>query len=133
MMKTLAVVPVAMGMRRSELLSMTQDSRELSRAFASRVQGKAATCSFTTRCTANPCTTEVDFTEVIVKYVLVNGLSYDKIHRDALGWPNLDTSLLAKTIGFIEQKMARDALKPDNVSTVKYTYKKGSEDASAPV
>ena len=129
-MKTLAVVPVAMGMRRSELLNMNQDSGELARAFASRVQGKAATCSFTTKCTNTDCAVEVNFTDVIVKYVLVNGLCDDEIRRDALGWPDLDSSLLANTIGFIEQKeMARDALKPDNLSAVKTTYKKGAEDA----
>ena len=37
---------------------------------------------------------------------------------------------LSDDVAFIEQKeMARDALKPDNVSIVKSTYKKGSEDA----
>ena len=44
--RKLAVVPVAMGVRRSELLNLSQDVGEPSRSFLSRIQGKAATYEF---------------------------------------------------------------------------------------
>ena len=40
--RKLAVVPVAMGVRRSEMLNMSQDDGELSRTFLAKVHGKAA-------------------------------------------------------------------------------------------
>ena len=86
--KKLCVVPVAMGVRRSEVLNLTQDSAELSRSFLSRIQGKAATCNFVTKCTADCCSTSpsaVDFSSVIIKYVLVNGLADAEIRREAQG------------------------------------------------
>ena len=43
----LAVVPVALGVLRSELSAMIQDDEPI-RTFAARVQGKAETCEFTT-------------------------------------------------------------------------------------
>ena len=55
--RKLSVVPVAMGVRRSEVLNLTQDSTELVRSFLSRIQGKAATCNFFTKCTVTCCAT----------------------------------------------------------------------------
>jgi len=46
--KSLAVVPVALGVLRAELSSMKQDSEEPFRTFSARVQGKAETCEFKT-------------------------------------------------------------------------------------
>ena len=91
--RKLAVVPVAMGVRRSELLNMSQDDSEPCRSFLSKIQGKAATCDFATKCTETCCETSakvVDFTSVIVKYVLVNGLVDVEIRRDVLGSKLLD-------------------------------------------
>ena len=53
--RKLAVVPVAMGVRRAEMLNMAQDVGELPRAFLAKVQGKAATCEFKTKCTEECC------------------------------------------------------------------------------
>ena len=54
----------------------------------------------------------VDFTDTIVKYVLVNGLADAGIYREVLGWKLLDESSLSDALAFIEQKeMARDAFK----------------------
>ena len=84
-----------------------------------------------TKCTANCCEANppsVDFSSVIIKYVLVNGLADAEIRREALGWKNLDTSTLADTIAFIESKeMARDAYKGE-LSQVKTRYTKQQKD-----
>ena len=113
--RKLAVVPVAMGIRWSEMLNMSQDVGELSRAFLAKVQGKAATCEFRTKCTEECCREgekSVDFTDTIVKYVLVNSLANAEIRREVLGWKLLDESSLSDAVAFIEQKeMARDAFK----------------------
>ena len=45
--KKLAVQPVARGVRRTELINMTQDSGEPIRSFHAKVKGRAATCSYT--------------------------------------------------------------------------------------
>ena len=73
-----------MGVRRSELLNLTQDAGELSRSYLSRIQGKAATCEVSTKCFAACCLntpSNVDFSMIIVKYVLVNGLVDAEIKR----------------------------------------------------
>ena len=48
MMKTLAVIPVATGVLRAELLNMKQKRDEPYRSFSSRVRGQAETCAFLT-------------------------------------------------------------------------------------
>ena len=45
-LKSFPMVPVALGVLRSELSSMKQDPEEPFRAFTARVQGKAETCEF---------------------------------------------------------------------------------------
>ncbi len=47
-MKNLAVIPVATGIVRAELLEMKQLRDEAFRKFASRVRGKAETCEYYT-------------------------------------------------------------------------------------
>ena len=71
---------------------MNQDQGEPVRSFAAKIKGKAATCAFHVTCSKTGCNTEVDFTDTISKYVLVNGLADKEIKRETLGWANLDTS-----------------------------------------
>ena len=61
-LKSLAVVAVATGVLRTELLHMSQDRDEPFRSFAARVRGKAETCTYSTTCT---CSATVDFTDII--------------------------------------------------------------------
>ena len=123
--KSLAVIPVAIGVRRAELLGMTQDSSENARSFHAKVKGKADTCAYKVKC---GCDEFVEFTDIIVKDVFVGGLSDDDIKREVLGWTELDTSTIAQTIKYVEGKeMARDAMssaKP-NVAGVS-TFKKNN-------
>ena len=48
LMKSFAVIAVAKGVLRSELLSMSQKRYETFRAFVARVRGKAEICDYTT-------------------------------------------------------------------------------------
>ena len=67
----------------------------------------------------------MNFTLVVVKYVLVNGLADAEIRREILGWKNLDSATLVETISFLEQKeMARDAFKGEAAGAHASTYNK---------
>ncbi|KAK3710029.1 hypothetical protein QZH41_012419, partial [Actinostola sp. cb2023] len=50
--RSLAVIPVATSVLRTELLRLHQERDEPVRAFAAKVRGKAETCAFATKC---PC------------------------------------------------------------------------------
>ena len=69
-MRSSAVIPVATGVLRADLLHMQQQRDELFRAFAARVRGKAETCAFRARCT---CGNDVDYTDHSICDVLLSG------------------------------------------------------------
>ena len=71
-MKKLAVIPIATGIVRSELLEKKQLRDETFRTFALCVRGKAETCEYTTsvECQYNR-TIDVNFTDHIMQDVLL--------------------------------------------------------------
>ena len=103
-MKTIAVTPVAVSVRRSELLSMKQDHGESTRSFFARLNGKAATCAYLIDCSDNNCTQKIDFTDTIVKDVLITGLSDDDIKREVLGWADLDDGVCKTQLNTLKLK-----------------------------
>ena len=90
MMRSLAVIPVATGVLRSELISMQQKREEPFRSFCARVRGKAETCSYTAshhcRCGLQ---TQFDFTDHMIRDVLVAGIYDTDIRREVLGTDNI--------------------------------------------
>jgi hypothetical protein len=109
--KQMAVIPVAISVRRADLLGIKQDHGENARAFYAKVKGKASTCSYTIGCTGAACIQVIDFTNVMVKDVLISGLADEDIKKDVLGWPDLYSKSLEDAVSFIgAKKMARDAL-----------------------
>ena len=50
-MKQLAVIPMAISIRRADLLSSKQDHGETGRGFHARLMGKADTCAYSIKCT----------------------------------------------------------------------------------
>ena len=124
-MKQLAVVPVAVSIRRSELLACRQDHGESGRAYYAKLMGKAATCSYTVKCSSDTCDHVTDFTDIIVKDVLVSGVADEEIKQDLLGWAELDAKDLNSTVAFLEAKeMARDALNKKPITAGISNYKK---------
>ena len=99
--KRLAVISTATSVRKTELLSMRQDHGQPIRSFAAKVKGKAQVCDFSKQC---GCTREVDYTDDIVKYVIISGIVDEEIKRDILGLPDLDDKSLNDTILLIENK-----------------------------
>ncbi len=133
-MKQLAVIPVAISIRRTDLLSCHQDHGEAGRAYHSRLMGKAAVCAYSMPCSSDTCNTVNDFTDIIVKDVMVNGLVDEEIKRDVLGWAELDVKNVNETVRYVEAKeMARDALnqKPPTNAAIS-TYKKSKSSNSEP-
>ena len=71
-MKCLAVIAVAPGILRSELMQMQQDREQTFRTFDAAVHGKAETCGYVN----DNCTERCDFTHSMVKDVLIAGIGF---------------------------------------------------------
>ena len=115
--KKLAVQPVARGVRRTELINMQQDSGEPIRSFHAKVKGRAMTCAFKVKCSCSP-STEVDYTEWVIKDVLLNGLADSDIKKDMLSLNELDTLSVEELVSRVESKeTARNALRIEESSS----------------
>ena len=110
-MTSLAVIPVAIGVLRAELLGMAQKRDEPFRAFVSRVRGRAETCNFVTKseCSCG-ITNMVDYTEKMMLDVLLAGVYDTDIRRDILGIDGITEKSVNEVTALVEkQEMARDA------------------------
>ena len=131
-LKKLAVIPVALGVVRSELLAMHQGPDEPFRTFAARVQGKAKTCEFKTLYdgSCSNCNTayqgEVYYTDEVIRDVLLNGIADVDIRRDALSADDIQTRPVTDVIAFVENKeTARNANPVSSVTTLS-AYRRGN-------
>ena len=114
-MRSFAVIAVAIGVQRAELVQMHQERDEPFRSFAARVRGKAETCAYTTKCT---CLQDVDFTDVIIRDVLIAGISDLDIRREILGTESILERSVNVVITSVESKeMARNSL-PSSTAAV---------------
>jgi hypothetical protein len=115
-MRSLAVVPIAIGVLRAELLQCQQQRDEGFRSFAARVRGKAETCAFAVKCS---CGKEVDYTDNVIRDVLLSGITDSEIRRDVLGSTNILQKPVNDVIALVENKeMARNATPPSTLSAV---------------
>ena len=115
-MKSLAVIPVATGVLRTELLQMRQSREEQFRAYAARVRGKAETCEFMATCA---CGREVDYTDHSIRDALLSGIYDPDIRREVLGTENIIKLPVNDVIAIVENKeMARNALPTSTLSAV---------------
>ena len=110
-MKALAVIAVAVGVLCAELLELCQKRDEPFRSFATRVRGKAEMCGFVAQHLCNcGLTNSVDYTENIIRDVLVAGLYDTEIRCDMLGIEGLIDKPTNEVIALVEKKeMACDA------------------------
>jgi len=115
-MRSLAVIPVATCVLRTELLQLRQERDEAIRAFAARVRGKAATCAFAAQC---ECGKSVNYTDNAIRDVLLNGLADTDIRREILGTKDILTKPINDIVALIEGKeMARNAMPSSTLSAV---------------
>ena len=106
-MKNLAVIAVAPGVLRAELMQMHQDRDETFRTFAAKVRGKAETCGYTN----HDCREACDFTQSMVKDVLVAGTFDLDIRREVLSTDGILLKTINEIISLVESKeTARNAL-----------------------
>ena len=111
MMKALAVIPVALGVLRSELLYMKQAHDEAFRAFASRIRGKVDTCNFSTN---NVCScgisSKVDYTDHMMRDILIVGIYNTEIRCDILRVEGITEKSINEVTSLVEKhEMARNA------------------------
>ena len=115
-MRSLAVIPVATCVLRTELLQIHQERGESGRAFTAKVRGKAETCAFRASCT---CGLAVDYTDHVIRDVIINGLYDADIRREVLGIEKILEKPVNDVIALVEGKeMARNAFPSSSLSAV---------------
>ena len=96
--KKLAVMSIAVCTLQAEVIQMHQDNTEPVRHFAARIKGIAINSKFckNVTCSKGGCeqSTAVDFTDDIVKMVLLAGLSEDNVKREVLANERLENMSL---------------------------------------
>lgn len=106
--KKLAVMSVAVCTLQSDVIQMKQGHTEPVRHFAARVKGKAMNGKFRKKvtCGKSGCTesTMADFTDEIVKMVILTGLGDDDVKKEVLANDKLEDMSLEQTIGLVEMR-----------------------------
>ena len=113
-MKSLAVIPVAKGIIRAELMQLHQANDESFRAFAAKVRGKAETCGFALNVTC-PCQCKkeftVDYTAEAIRDVLLAGIGCPDIRQEVLSTDGIHQKPINDIVAFVEKReMARSAM-----------------------
>ena len=127
-MQSFAVIPVATGVRRAELMQLRQAPDENFRTFAAKVKGKAETCAFQTSAKCE-CGKPVvaNYTTETVKDVLLAGISDLDIRREALSLTDIPKKSVNDLISFVEgREMARNATPSAHSLSALSSYRKGS-------
>ena len=88
---------------RVQLSDMKQDRDEAIRNSGARLRGQASVCKFTTACPS--CNTAVNYSDNILRDILIKGLADNEIQLDLLGDKNQDMSL-EEVFQFVEAKKA---------------------------
>ena len=96
---------MARGVNRAELFKMSQSGDEPIRTFAARVRGKAETCAFTTsvKCDCGK-NVKADYTEEVIKDIILAGISDMDIRRDALSMPEILDKTTNDIVGIVESR-----------------------------
>ena len=126
-MKSLAVIPVAKGIVRAELMQMRQANDQSFRAFAAKVRGKAETCGFTLTASC-PCQCQqqfpIDYTVEVIRDVLLAGIGSADIKQEVLSADGINQKTINEIVAFVEKReMARSAMsrgRPGTVSCIQY-------------
>nr|KAG5712492.1 hypothetical protein BaRGS_011466 [Batillaria attramentaria] len=82
---------------------MRQDRDEPVRAFAARLRGQAGVCNFRVKCPSLACHAEVDYSNIMIRDVLIRGLEDEEIRLDILGESRQDMSL-EDALQYVEAK-----------------------------
>ena len=129
-LRSLAIIPVSVGVLRTELLQLRQDRDEAFRTYSARVRGKAETCEFAATYT---CGLAVDYTDHIIRDVLLSGILDSDIRREVLGTIDILKKPVNDVIAMVENKeMARNALPSTSLSAMSSFRRQKSAATAAP-
>ena len=108
-MKDLAVVKIATSARRAQLLASKQAPGETIREFYANVRAAAAVCKFEVRCKQTCCAAPgkedmVDYTDMVIKDVLIAGIHDPDIRKDVLATADLDKKDDKEVVKLVEAK-----------------------------
>ena len=97
---------------------MKQDHGETVLVFSSRALGKARNCKLTVQC---PHNASVDYSEEMVKQVVLAGMYDDDIKRKVLSTLDIDNKSLNETIAIIEtEEMASRSMTTAQASATSF-------------
>ena len=110
---------------------MKQDAGQTVRDYHSKVKAKAMTCHFKKRCThphrpiqvggVDPIHVDVDYTNEMIRHVIMNGIYDEEIRREIFGDARIDEMEVGELVTLIENKeTARDATKLTTSSLSQY-------------
>ncbi len=104
-MESIAVIKVAVGITRLELMRVVQDGDEAFRTFATRVRGKAETCGFKTsvHCACGKTIT-ADYTEEVIKDVILAGISDIDIRREVIDIQDIQSRSVNDIVSLVESR-----------------------------
>ena len=127
-LQSLAVIPVAKGVTRAELMRMEQRSDEAFRTFAARVKGKAETCDFVVevRCACENLI-NAQYTTEAMKDVLLAGIYDIDIRREALSCEGLLHKTINDLISFVERREMSKSAASDAIISALSSFKRGSK------
>ena len=111
-MKKMAVLHVAVSVRRAKLLATKQEHGQSFREFYANIRSSASTCEYIIKCPHPCCSTKepIDYTSMVVKDIIVGGIADIDIKRDVMGERKLDTMSDKEIVQVVEEKeMARNA------------------------
>ena len=126
LMYSLAVIPVAKGVIRSELMKLEQKDGESFRTFAARVKGKAETCGFLVK-TSCECgkAVKADYTTEMMRDVLLAGIADEDIRREAMSYEGIMDKPTNELIAFVERReMSRNAASSSHSVAALSTFKR---------
>ena len=105
-MKKMAVIRVAVSIRRTQLMSMKQEPGQSIREFYANAKAQASTCEYSLKCGQECCKTKpaIDYTASVVKDIIVCGLVDPEIRRDVLELEDLDKKSAIDLVGLVESK-----------------------------
>ena len=94
------------------------------------MRGKAETCAYTTKCS---CIIVVDFTDSIVRDVLIAGIADMDIRREILGTDGILDRSVNDVVSLVESKeMARNALPSTTASISSFRLNKAAPSEQPP-
>lgn len=101
--KSLAVRQENIMVARVQLQQMRQDRDEPIRAFAARLRGQAGVCNFKIECPSDTCDTVINYSDIMIRDVLIRGLEDEEIRLDILGDSKQDMTL-EEALRYVEAK-----------------------------